>query len=94
VAGDGREALDILEVVGSEIAMVVTDMQMPGMDGPTLARAMRARAISVPVLFVSGFGREPEDVPGHFLQKPFMPETLLAAVRRLLGNTRDARRVL
>ena len=82
-AADGREALALLEVVGRDIAAVVTDIRMPGMDGLALAAALRDRGITVPILFVSGF-RVIGEVPGPVLRKPFEPDDLLSAVQRLV----------
>ena len=85
VAADGQEALETLRDVGDEITALVTDVRMPRLDGVALAAALRAMDEPPPLLFVSGFmgGRE---LPGPFLAKPFPPEALLAAVRRLIAT--------
>jgi CheY-like chemotaxis protein len=83
VAADGGEALDTVRVVGDEIAALVTDIRMPHVDGLELAAQLRAMDEPPPLLFVSGFMGGGE-LPGPFLAKPFRPETLLAAVQRLI----------
>jgi CheY-like chemotaxis protein len=85
VAADGQEALDTVRVVGDEITALVTDIRMPRLDGLALAARLRAMEESPPLLFVSGFMGGGE-LPGPFLAKPFPPEALLAAVRRLIAT--------
>lgn len=54
LASDGARALAILED-NPDIACVVTDWQMPGLDGPGLIRALRASGNAVPALVYSAF---------------------------------------
>jgi two-component system cell cycle sensor histidine kinase/response regulator CckA len=61
---------------GSAFDIVVSDVVMPGMDGPTMVRAIRARHPAMPVLFMSGYAEEQLrrdiDIPDmHFIAKPF-----------------------
>jgi CheY-like chemotaxis protein len=83
VATGGREALALFADPGHDISAVVTDIRMPGMDGLALASALRDRGVTIPIMFVSGFSVIGE-APGPLLRKPFVPEDLLASVRRLL----------
>lgn len=75
---------------------VVTDLQMPGMDGLQLQAALAGSDGDVPLVFISGHGDLPTGVAAmragavHFLQKPFPDEALLAAVAEALAI--DARR--
>jgi two-component system, cell cycle sensor histidine kinase and response regulator CckA len=66
--------------------LLVTDVVMPGMDGPTLAAELRRRRPGMRVLLMSGY--RPEDVPSdpgdRLLAKPFVADDLLHAVRDLL----------
>ena len=82
-AHDGEEALGLLTAVGV-LALVVSDLTMPGMTGLELEATVRERWPTVPVLLVSGKDRPPTGHSGHFLPKPFSPNALLAAVHRLL----------
>lgn len=90
-ASGGDEALALLEEDG-EIDAVVSDVAMPGMDGPQTVRAIRERLPDVPVLFMSGYAEEQarkridmEDAA--FLPKPFSVAQLTDAVGRLLSGT-------
>jgi two-component system cell cycle sensor histidine kinase/response regulator CckA len=72
------------------VDLLVTDVQMPGMRGDTLARRVRESWPDLPVLFVSGepgFAMLPEQIPGQvrFLEKPFLPGELIEQVQGLLG---------
>jgi CheY-like chemotaxis protein len=81
-ASDGVEALALFTKIGHDI--VVADIRMPRMDGRELAVELRKRS-TVPILFVSGYDAYLDiDLPGPVLAKPFMPEQLVASVRRLL----------
>jgi PAS domain S-box-containing protein len=85
-AADGSEAIAIYAKHGERIAGVVTDMVMPGMDGPTLARTLRQINPSLPILGITGLGEhdgaetfEALGLPA-LLIKPFTSEKLLRAL--------------
>ncbi len=80
-ASGGREALELLRR-HPEIAVLITDMMMPGMDGRTLAEAARALRPGIHVLYLSGLLRPP--IGESFLPKPVAGETLLAAVKQMV----------
>ena len=90
-AGGGHQALAMLERGDSHIDLLVTDVVLPGMDGPELARRVTQFHPELPVLFISGYtddeivrrGLLQEGQP--FLQKPFTPEALAAKVGALLN---------
>ena len=64
---------------------VTMDVGMPEMTGPELQREMLARGISLPVIFISGYGDVPTEVPAaDFLVKPVDEEALLQAIQRVL----------
>jgi len=87
-AGTGHEALEQLERYGSSIDLLVTDVVMPGMSGPELAREAQRRFPALRVLFTSGYAREPDealdDPDLHFIDKPFSPQAFVAKVRGVL----------
>ena len=56
-ASDGDEGLEIVQG-GAEFDMVVSDVVMPAMDGPTMIRAIRKLRPDLPVLFMSGYAEE------------------------------------
>ena len=76
---------------GAGIDLVLTDVVMPRLGGPELVRRLTARAPGRRVLFTSGYSASPVSEtlePGHaFLQKPYLPSTLVAAVRRMLEGS-------
>jgi two-component system cell cycle sensor histidine kinase/response regulator CckA len=91
-AGDGAGALDTLATLSAPPDVLVTDLQMPRMDGRELATRLRAKRPDLRVLFVSG--NAPDDLPAPdpgaveaFLQKPFAPDELVRAVRSLADRT-------
>jgi CheY-like chemotaxis protein len=93
-AADGRQALALFEVLGREIAAVVTDVRMPDIDGPALAQALLRTDTPPLILFVSGYGNGGGELPGPLLQKPFPPEALLTALGQMLGaSDQEARRI-
>lgn len=75
------------------VALVVTDVVMPGLSGPEMVRRMQMSRPSLPVLLMSGNMDERADGAGHpfpFLGKPFRPAELSAMVRGLLEAHRPA----
>jgi two-component system cell cycle sensor histidine kinase/response regulator CckA len=92
-AGNGEEALEILEGRPQGVDLLVSDVVMPTMDGPTLVRAARERFPDLRIIFMSGYAeeqlRKSIDLPGvAFLPKPFSVQDLSEAVRDALS--RDA----
>jgi CheY-like chemotaxis protein len=85
---DAAEALGHLEAHDG-VALLVTDVNMPGMNGLELAHVVRARFPAVRILVVSGRERiAPDALPpsAHFLQKPFSARNLLFTISRLLES--------
>lgn len=90
VAEDALDALRMLERTHVPVDLLVTDVQMPGMNGDALVVRVRESWPDLPVIFVSG---EPRNVrlvqetggEAQFLAKPFLPVELLEAVREALG---------
>jgi PAS domain S-box-containing protein len=91
-AENGRAGLRLGQQRVKEIDALVTDLDMPGLDGLDLAHELRIARPGLPVLLLSGYSRDRlENVPAgletaRFLQKPFTEETLLAEVRELLEH--------
>jgi len=89
-AGDGAEALGLL--TDPSIALLVTDVVMPGMDGRQLVDAARAHRPSLPVLYTSGYTDDAvlqhgiQHLEVAFLEKPFRTRQLAGCVRRLLDE--------
>ncbi|MDK9697930.1 MAG: response regulator [Siculibacillus sp.] len=91
-AGTGQEALDVMEEVGGEIDLVVSDVVMPEMDGPSLLRELRKKRPDLKIIFVSGYAEDafarnlPEGESFSFLPKPFTLKALATAVKETLGR--------
>jgi CheY-like chemotaxis protein len=92
-ARDGESALRLWYAERDQIIAVMTDVVMPVMGGRDLARELRLLDPALPILFVSAYaGHEPDlldgvDAPRQVLGKPFTNESLLSALRALLGGT-------
>jgi len=95
VAGTTEQAWANVEAAPGEFGVAVLDATMPGIGLNDLARKMLAASPSLCVLAASGYpvdmGALAAQTPGRveFLQKPFTPEMLAAAVRRLLGPEKE-----
>ncbi len=91
-ASGGEEALEIVQKGEQEIHLVVTDVVMPNMDGPTMVRHVKALKPGLPVIFMSGyaeeaFRRNDENASDlHFLPKPFGLKQLAAKVKEVLSG--------
>jgi PAS domain S-box-containing protein len=90
-AGSGGEAVRMFEDERGEVDLLVSDVVMPGMQGPELALALRGSQPGLPVLLMSGYTESLEglrraavDPTTDFLPKPFGPGDLMEKVRTLL----------
>ncbi len=90
VAASGLDAVELAATFQGDIALLITDVIMPGMNGRQLAEALTASRPPLRVLYVSGYTenavshRGALDVGLNFLAKPFMPEDLAKKVRSIL----------
>jgi DNA-binding response OmpR family regulator len=90
-AADGTEALRIAETTLRPIEILVTDVNMPGIDGLELARRVRALRPAIGIVYMSG---APADVVAawdlltetEFLPKPFGADVLLKRVHDVMGR--------
>jgi PAS domain S-box-containing protein len=91
IAATGEEALTVAAGAG-QIALLVTDVVMPGMSGRDLADRLVARTPGLKVLFASGYTDDeivrhgPLNPHTPFLPKPFTPEGLLRQIRAVLDG--------
>ena len=92
-ARSGEEALEVIRNQESGFDLVISDVVMPNMDGPTLAREIRARFPQTPIIFISGYAEdvfrrklaeEHHDIA--FVPKPFSLTELAAAVKEALDG--------
>ena len=90
-AGNGVEAIEVLEKSDGKVDLVVSDVVMPEMDGPTLLRELRSRNPTLKIIFVSGYAEDafqkhlPADGQFAFLAKPFTLKQLVNAVKETLA---------
>ena len=97
-ASGGEEALEIVRSATAPIDLLVTDVVMPNMDGPTLVRAVKRIRPEMAVIFMSGYAEEAfrrndekaEDL--HFLPKPFGLKQLAAKVKEVLSGAQPPKR--
>jgi two-component system chemotaxis response regulator CheY len=88
---DGKDALSKLD--GSGIHMVLTDLNMPNLDGTGLIKAVRAHQSYrfIPIIMLTTESQESRKLEGKqagatgWIVKPFNPEQLVAVVRKVLG---------
>jgi two-component system cell cycle sensor histidine kinase/response regulator CckA len=91
-AGSGTEALQLIDRHDGQIDLVVSDVVMPEMDGPTLLKELRRRRSDVQVIFISGYAEDafkknlPEGEKFAFLPKPFTLRELVAAVKQTMAG--------
>lgn len=89
IAQDGSEALDSLMSGAPPADILVTDVNMPGLDGISLANRATAEVPGIRILMMSGFAEELERAKAiagiAVLSKPFTLEHVRAAVRDLLS---------
>jgi len=93
VACDGQEAINLFEEHGDEIALFLLDVIMPRKGGRAVFDRIKAAKPSARVLFSSGYSHrvlETSSLPEQgyeLVQKPYNPDDLLRAIRKLLDAT-------
>lgn len=91
-AASGVEALEVMLALDGKVDIVVSDVVMPEMDGPTLLRELRKTYGDIKFIFVSGYAEDafaknlPADSKFGFLPKPFSLKQLAAAVKDMLES--------
>ncbi|TJW41639.1 MAG: response regulator [Mesorhizobium sp.] len=91
-ASSGVEALEVFEALGGKVDIVVSDVVMPEMDGPTLLGELRKRQPDIKFVFVSGYAEDafarnlPADAQFGFLPKPFSLKQLATIVKDMLES--------
>jgi two-component system cell cycle sensor histidine kinase/response regulator CckA len=89
-AENGQDALEAMEREQGAVDLVVSDVVMPEMDGPTMLIEMRKRSPDIRIIFVSGYAEDafekslPEGQQFNFLAKPFTLSQLVAAVKETM----------
>jgi len=91
-ADSGDEALDVLDELEYKIDLMISDVVMPEMDGPTLLTRVRERMPNLKVIFVSGYAEENvrQDIADNksveFLPKPYSLDQINSKVKDVLGK--------
>jgi two-component system cell cycle sensor histidine kinase/response regulator CckA len=89
-ANNGDNALEVLNNTDKVIDLVISDVVMPGIDGPTLIRMLREQKPELKVIFISGYAEDTyrdeldEENGVHFLPKPFSLKDLATKVKEVL----------
>jgi two-component system cell cycle sensor histidine kinase/response regulator CckA len=89
-ADSGDEALYVLEEIDYKIDLMISDVVMPEMDGPTLLKEVRQRMPNLKVIFVSGYAEESvrrdieDDQSVEFLPKPYSLDQINTKVKEVL----------
>jgi two-component system, cell cycle sensor histidine kinase and response regulator CckA len=100
-ASSGRAALAICEAAKDErLDLMITDVQMPGMNGRDLAKCLAKTSPHIPIVFMTGYSidteyqdalsREPMLDGYRLIKKPFRPAELMALVKNLMNKSDEA----
>lgn len=90
-AEDGERALEAAKSVAGGVALLLTDVVMPGMNGAVLAATLRSEDPALPVIYMSSYTEDElekmgiGEVGAAYLTKPFTPDILTMMVRGVLG---------
>ena len=84
-ARDGFEAYEIVRAIGASVELLLTDFQMPRMDGLSLIKSVRELHPKMPVLLMTGLRLENRPRSYPVLNKPIGREALLQAVRSAIA---------
>lgn len=87
-AADGAEALRLSRAYEGTIDVLVSDVKMPNMSGPELARKIVQERPDIRVLLMTGksSGEVPQQLRREMLRKPFVPKQLLERIRHTMEH--------
>jgi two-component system cell cycle sensor histidine kinase/response regulator CckA len=91
-ANSGEAALEVLNDGGETVDLLITDVVMPRLDGPSLVRKVRESRPDMPVIFISGYAEDSfrqrlgREAGIHFLPKPFSLKELAGKVKEVMGE--------
>jgi two-component system cell cycle sensor histidine kinase/response regulator CckA len=91
-ASSGVDALEVMKKSGGAVDLVVSDVVMPELDGPSMLRELRKTRPDLKIIFISGYAEDafkknlPDGEKFHFLPKPFSLKQLAVAVKETLGR--------
>jgi two-component system cell cycle sensor histidine kinase/response regulator CckA len=96
-AESGFDALALLSAAANDVAVIVTDVMMPGLSGPQLVAERRALGDTRPVIYISGYTGEAlpaallPEAGAVLISKPFTSSQLVGAINTALGREGTAR---
>jgi two-component system cell cycle sensor histidine kinase/response regulator CckA len=94
-AGNGVEAIEAIATLareGGRVDLIVSDVVMPEMDGPTMLKELRKENPGIKIIFVSGYAEDafekslPDSSQHDFLPKPFTLKQLVSAVKDAMAK--------
>lgn len=85
-AANGKEALAVVQQTEGRLDAIVSDIQMPKLDGISFVREVRERYPRIPCILISGVVQLDSTANLHFLRKPFLPAQLLNVLRRAIAE--------
>ncbi len=85
-ASNGIEGVALFRSSPERFDLILTDLQMPVMNGHQLIKLARETNAGAKIICMSGYSDEPIPVGVEFLQKPFQPAVLLARVSEMLNQ--------
>ncbi len=91
-ADSGESALEVMEAQTEPFDLILSDVVMPEMDGPTMLRELRKRGVKTKVVFVSGYAEDAfeKNLEGQtdfaFLPKPFSLKQLVEKVKEVMES--------
>jgi two-component system cell cycle sensor histidine kinase/response regulator CckA len=91
-ADSGESALEVMEAQTEPFDLILSDVVMPEMDGPTMLRELRRRGVKTKVVFVSGYAEDAfeKNLEGQtdfaFLPKPFSLKQLVEKVKEVMES--------
>lgn len=94
-ASSAEDANSIILENGEKLSLIITDVMMPGLDGPEFINQIKTKIPKVKILFISGYGEEILEAEGfikkkvEFLPKPFSLQDLVIKVRKVLNGTKN-----
>ena len=89
-ADGGEEAIEVLEDLDYEVDLIISDVVMPEMDGPTMLKVIRDKMTKLKIIFVSGYAEESvrrdieDDQSVDFLPKPYSLDQINSKVKEVL----------
>lgn len=89
-AEGGEEALEVLEDLDYKVDLIISDVVMPEMDGPTMLKVIREKMTNLKIIFVSGYAEESvrrdieDDQSVDFLPKPYSLDQINSKVKEVL----------